>query len=52
MHVWGLYLRYVRDSVDRGYMYWNNIGRYDDILPDVGNSAYNGTAAEASKEYR
>lgn len=42
----------VRDSVDRGYMYWNNIGRYDDILPDVGNSAYNGTATEASKEYR
>ena len=23
-----------RDSVDRGYMYWNNAGRYSDICPD------------------
>ena len=42
----------VRDSVGRGYMYWNNIGRYDDILPDVGNSSYPGTAYEASAEFR
>lgn len=42
----------VRDSVDRGYMYWNNIGRYDDILPDVGDSKYTGVAIEASPEFR
>lgn len=42
----------VRDSVDRGYMYWNNIGRYDDILPDVGNSAYTGEAVEAESRFR
>ena len=42
----------VRDSVDRGYMYWNNIGRYDDILPDVGDSKYTGIASEASPEFR
>lgn len=42
----------VRDSVNRGYMYWNNIGRYDDISPDVASSAYPGTAYEASSEYR
>lgn len=42
----------VRDSVDRGYMYWNNIGRYDDISPDVGKTPYTGPAYEASEEYR
>ncbi len=42
----------VRDSVNRGYMYWNNIGRYDDISPDVGNTPYNGPAYEAGKDYR
>ena len=25
----------VRDAANRGYMYWNNSGRYDDIRPDV-----------------
>lgn len=25
----------VRDSLNMGYMYWNNVGRYDDIRPDV-----------------
>lgn len=30
----------VRDSVDHGYMYWNNSGRYDDIFPDPGDSPY------------
>lgn len=24
-----------RDSVDRGYMYWNNSGRYGDLRPDI-----------------
>ena len=42
----------VRDSVNRGYMYWNNIGRYDDILPDVGEAKYTGVASEASPEFR
>jgi hypothetical protein len=42
----------VRDSVDRGYMYWNNIGRYDDIMPDVGKTPYSGPAYEASPDYR
>ncbi len=42
----------VRDSVGRGYMYWNNLGRYDDISPDVASSSYPGTAWEASTEYR
>ena len=28
----------VRDSVNRGYMYWNNSGgNYDDISPDIGD---------------
>lgn len=42
----------VRDSVDKGYMYWNNIGRYDDISPDVGTSEYTGAAIEAQSIYR
>lgn len=42
----------IRDSVDRGYMYWNNIGRYDDISPDIGNAPYTGPAEEAKSEYR
>lgn len=42
----------VRDSVDKGYMYWNNIGRYDDVLPDVGATPYSGPAIEASSKYR
>ena len=25
----------VRDAANRGYMYWNNSGRYDDIRPDI-----------------
>lgn len=27
----------VRDAANHGYMYWNNIGRYDDVRPDVGD---------------
>ena len=33
-------------------MYWNNIGRYDDILPDIGTTQYTGPATEASLEFR
>ena len=28
----------VRDSLNMGYMYWNNSGRYDDISPDISSS--------------
>lgn len=28
----------VRDGLNRGYMYWNNSGRYDDICVDPGDS--------------
>lgn len=42
----------VRDSVNSGYMYWNNIGRYEDIRPDVGNSVYPWSAQEASSEFK
>ncbi len=41
-----------RDSIDNGYMYWNNSGRYDDISPDPGNGAYPWANVEASQEYR
>ncbi|MBQ2125302.1 MAG: hypothetical protein II196_05870, partial [Spirochaetales bacterium] len=27
----------VRDSLNVGYMYWNNSGRYDEVFPDFGN---------------
>ncbi|MGP1458293.1 MAG: putative glycoside hydrolase [Treponema sp.] len=38
----------VRDSVNRGYMYWNNSGDYAMISPDIGDdSPYLGSAAEA-----
>ncbi len=30
----------IRDSVDRGYMYWNNMGDYSMLSPDVGDSPY------------
>jgi hypothetical protein len=26
----------VRDSIDQGYTYWNNSGRYGDLRPDTG----------------
>lgn len=43
----------VRDSVNRGYMYWNNIGRYDDISPDPSaEDKYPWTSFEASKDFR
>ena len=42
----------VRDSVDRGYMHWNNGGNYSKLSPDVGNEKYNGRANEAKSEFR
>ncbi|MBQ8013858.1 MAG: hypothetical protein IJ257_05635 [Treponema sp.] len=42
----------VRDSVNRGYMYWNQSGRYDDISPDVGEAKYLGPSYEADAKYR
>lgn len=42
----------VRDSVNRGYMFWNNTGRYDDISPAPGNEKYPWASFEASQEYR
>ena len=43
----------VRDSVDRGYMYWNNAGNYaENLSPDVGDKAYPWTAPEASTSFR
>lgn len=42
----------VRDSVDRGYMYWNGLCRYDDLSPDVGDSKYTGPSYEADGKYR
>jgi hypothetical protein len=42
----------VRNSVNRGYMYWNNSGRYDDISPDVGDTApYTGTEPTAASAF-
>lgn len=42
----------VRDSVNRGYMYWNGMCRYDDISPDVGDTKYPGPSYEADAKYR
>lgn len=42
----------IRDGLNRGYMYWNNLGNYDTILPDIGNSLYTGKAMEADTRFR
>lgn len=43
----------VRDSVNHGYMYWNNIGRYDDIRPDISDTeSYPWDLEEADVKYR
>ncbi len=42
----------VRDSVDRGYMFWNNAANYVKISPDPGDAEYAGPSPEASKEFR
>lgn len=41
----------IRDSVDSGYMYWNNLGNYEMIQKDIGNAAYAGKTKEASVEF-
>ena len=42
----------VRDSVDRGYMFWNNVANYVKISPDPGNAEYTGPSPEASSNFR
>ncbi|MBQ3670479.1 MAG: hypothetical protein II921_03250 [Treponema sp.] len=42
----------VRDSVNRGYMYWNGLCNYPAISPDVGDQKYNGPSYEADDKYR
>ncbi len=43
----------VRDSVDRGYLYWNNAGDYEYLQPDItAESKYAGTAPEADTKNR
>ncbi|MBR5096759.1 MAG: hypothetical protein IK094_06605, partial [Treponema sp.] len=42
----------VRDSVDRGYMFWNNVANYVKISPDPGNAEYTGPSPEASANFR
>lgn len=43
----------VRDSVNRGYMFWNNMGRYDDISPDpADDEKYPWASFEASRDFR
>ena len=42
----------VRDSVNRGYMYWNGLCRYTDISPDVGDKKYPGPSYEADEKYK
>ncbi len=42
----------VRDSVDRGYMFWNNAGNYSKISPDPGDAPYTGKSYEAGAEFR
>lgn len=43
----------VRDSLDRGYMCWNNSGEYGTTPPDVTpNETFIGTSAEASSDFK
>ena len=42
----------VRDSVDRGYMFWNNVANYVKISPDPGDAEYTGPSPEASASFR
>ncbi|MCR5045467.1 MAG: hypothetical protein K6A42_02680 [Treponema sp.] len=42
----------VRDSVDRGYMFWNNVANYVKISPDPGDAEYTGPSPEASPNFR
>lgn len=41
-----------RDSVDHGYMYWNNSGDYSRLLPDIEkDTPFTGTAPEADPQF-
>ena len=42
----------VRDSVNRGYMHWNNGGNYSKLSPDPADAVYTGKAYEANPKYR
>jgi hypothetical protein len=42
----------IRDSVDRGYMYWNNMGNYETVSPDVGDASYPWNSPEADPDFR
>ncbi|MCR5495329.1 MAG: hypothetical protein K6F15_06785 [Treponema sp.] len=43
----------VRDSVNNGYMHWNNAGNYDMLCPDVKEEdPFIGTCEEASTDFR
>lgn len=43
----------VRDSVDRGYMYWNNAGNYEMLSPDCGpDDPFIGTCFESDTKFR
>lgn len=42
----------VRDSVNRGYMHWNNGGNYSKLSPDPADAVYTGKAYEADPKYR
>lgn len=38
-----------RDSANRGYLYWNNVGNYENLRPDISDSeTYFGSSPEAS----
>jgi hypothetical protein len=39
----------IRDSINQGYTYWNNSGRYGDLRPDIGiDQSYPWTLPEAA----
>ena len=43
----------VRDSVDHGYMYWNNSGNYEMLSPDISkDEPFIGTCPEADLKFR
>lgn len=43
----------VRDSVNNGYMHWNNAGNYDMLCPDVKqDEPFIGTCMEADSEFK
>lgn len=42
-----------RDAANHGYMYWNNVGDYSNLRPDIGdNDKFIGTAPEADEKFR